>query len=387
MKKAKWLLLCSALLFTLSCEKDSDGQESGPSADAELTGETVDVTGLSGIKKIFVLSEGGIGSNNACLDMLRVEDASYVSNVFNKMNPDIRGGLGDVGNDIAVIGNEVWMVINNSGLVQVISARDETAVTDISVPTPRNLAFDDNYVYVTSWSGAYASYGSDGSVSGSNPKGKVCRINRKTKQLEDSVVVGYQPEGIACVNGLLYIANSGGISSQLAPDYSYDNTVSVVSTEPFKLKETIRVEVNLKSVYPDGDGGVYVTNLGNYWDIHSGLYRIDRSGKVSHIADYVSISAEKDGTVYWVGTEDEFVWGDGEKQWKSYSCKGGKVTALNLPVKAAVPYGLCAMDGDTFLLADAVDYFNPGTVSLYRSGSLVWTVSAGVCPGQFAIWK
>ena len=48
------------------------------------------------------------------------------------------------------------MVINNSGLVEVVSAKDETEIVAIQVPTPRNIAFDNTYAYVTSWAGRKA---------------------------------------------------------------------------------------------------------------------------------------------------------------------------------------------------------------------------------------
>ena len=48
--------------------------------------------------------------------------------------------------------------------------------------------------------------------------------------------------------------------------------------------------------------------------------------------------------------------------------------------------GLFALGTDAFLVGDAGDYFNPGTVSLYKNGRKAWTVTAGVCPGHFAIW-
>ena len=51
------------------------------------------------------------------------------------------------------------------------------------------------------------------------------------------------------------------------------------------------------------------------------------------------------------------------------------------------PYGLFAFGYDAFLVGDVRgDYFNPGTVSLYSKGNKAWTVTAGVCPGHFAIW-
>ena len=389
MKKARLLLLCGALFSVFACQKDSIPET--PSKDADLTGEKVAVTEIStSAKKIFVLNEGGMGSNNSTLDFLRFSDGSYITAAFKKMNPSVGSGLGDVGNDIAVNGVEVWMVINNSGIVEVISAKDETEIAAIPVPTPRNIAFDDNYAYVTSWAGAYATYSYDENYNSTitdyaNPKGQVYRIDLSTKMVAGNIEVGFQPEGIACYNGKLYVANSGGISSQLPPTYSYDNTVSIIDTKSFKVTKTVDVQVNLKNVFSDGSGNIYVTTMGNYWDVHSGLYLIDTSDKVKHIADYVSVSSINNGTVYCLGAENEFDW-SAAKTWKGFSVKNGSKADWNVSVSATALYGLYAINADAFLISDAGDYFNPGTVSCYNKGSKLWTVTAGVCPGHFAIW-
>ena len=387
MKKARLILLCGALVSLFACQKDPI-----PEKDSTLTGTEVDVSGIpAGIKKVFMLNEGSMGSNNSTLDFLRISDGNYITGAFKKMNPDIGAGLGDVGNDIVVIGNEVWMVINNSGIVEVVSAKDETEIAAIQVATPRNIAYDGTYAYVTSWAGAYANgaydeYGYYTVTDYKNVQGQVYRINLNTKKVEGSVEVGYQPEGIACYNGKLYVANSGGISSQLPPEYSYDRTVSIIDTKGFKVTKTIDVQVNLKGVYSDGKGNIYVTALGDYWGVHSGVYLIDASDNVKHVSDYVSVASINGDTLYCFGTEDEWDWSGSPKTWKAFSCKGGSKSSLTLNVSEATPYGLCALDGNTFLICDAGDYFNPGTVSLYSKGSKAWTVTAGVCPGHFAIW-
>ena len=75
-------MLCGALFF-VACQKDPV-----PSKDATLDGVTVDVSDIStSAQKIFVLNEGGMGSNNATLDFLRFEDGKYISGAFKKMNP------------------------------------------------------------------------------------------------------------------------------------------------------------------------------------------------------------------------------------------------------------------------------------------------------------
>ena len=398
MKKAVLLLLCGALAFC-ACQKDPV-----PSKDATLDGTSVDVSGIStSAQKLFVLNEGGMGSNNATLDFLRFSDGKYITGAFKKMNPTEAAGLGDVGNDIAIHGKESWIVVNNSGIVEVISAEDETEIAAIQVPTPRSIAFDNTYAYVTSWAGAFVTYGADYSVTDSkNPKGQVYRINLSTKKVEGSIEVGYQPEGIAVYNGKLYVANSGGISSQLAPNYSYDNTVSIIDAATFQVEKTVEVQVNLKNVYADGKGTIYVTTLGNYYDVHSGLYAFQAGNPTQAVLvsgsgvkeefSHVTASCQVGDAVFCVGTEAEFDWYN-PHQYYAWSVKGDRVTHYSITLDGT-PYGICVLEDASDLhylvVGDAGDYFNPGTLSCYRldhnQNEKLWSVTTGVCPGHFALY-
>lgn len=401
MKKA-WMLFTLGVLTLAACQK-TFVQET-PSKDADLKGTSVAVEEIGGNKKIFVLNEGQLGANNATLDFLRISDGQYVTGAFKKMNPGAKAGLGDVGNDIALHNNEVWMVINNSGLVEVVSAADETEMAVIEVPTPRNIAIDDKYAYVTSWAGAFATYGADYTTitDSANPKGCVYRIDLSTKKLAGSVEVGYQPEGIAYYDGKLYVANSGGIASQLPPAYAYDNTVSIIDTKSFSVTKTVEVEINLKNVYADSKGHIFVTTLGNYADVHSGLYMFPASApeQVTHIEwhaikhTHVSCSYVLGDEVFCIGTENEFDFGAAHT-YVLWSYNAVKANFTLYPVTlSGVPYGMCVVEDTmgfrSLLLGDAGDYFNPGTVSCYRlfdRHDKVWSVTAGVCPGHFAVWK
>ena len=383
MKKTAWFL--AVLAVVCACQKDPVKQDDSTQETPIPESTAQEATFL------FLLNEGAMGTNNASLDVLNVAQGTYVTGAFKKQNPDAGAGLGDVGNDVAVHGDEVWMVINNSGLVEVVSAQDQKEIAAIQVATPRNLAFDDKYAYVTSWNGAYATGSYDENYNyvttdSKNPKGVVYRINLSTKKVDGSVEVGYQPEGLACYDGKLYVANSGGISSQLPPSYSYDKTLSIIDTQTFTVTKTVDVQVNLKNVYADGKGNIYVTTLGNYGDVHSGLYMLAADGSVKQVGDYVSISAILDDTVYCIGAENEFDWTAASKTYKAWTAKDGVKADWNFTMDAAVPYGLFALNVDTFFVADAVDYWNPGKLSCYYKGKKVWTATVGVCPGHFAIW-
>ena len=362
--------------------------------DKELTGTKVTLPDAFTARKVFVLNEGQMGSNNASLDVLRVSDGQYISGVWKKMNPDEPAGLGDVANDIAVIGDEVWIVVNNSGYVEVISAKDEKHIASVTIPTPRSIAFDDKYAYVSSYSGSFITYGANYAITDSkNVKGHVYRIDIASHKLAgDPVEVGYQPEGLAVYNGKLYVANSGGLASQLPPDYSYDNTVSVIDLKSFKVERKIEVTINLDKVYSDGNGAIYVTSMGDFYTQASSLWVII-GGNVKKVADHCHKSFASGDMVYIVGADNELDYSAAHKYTlSSYHTESAGSTKViptyynvNIP---GMPYGICVVNG-YLLVADAGDYFNPGTLSLldiYNSSFEPWTVNAGVCPAHFAIW-
>ena len=386
MKKIYFLLLAGAMILC-ACQKEGPAVPSTPS---RLPAEICQAF-AENHQGVFQLNEGQMGTNSVTLDFLRFASGHYSRDVF---RPDGGASLGDVANDVAIIGDEVWMVINNSGIVQVISKTDCSEIAAIKVPMPRNIAFDDTYAYVTSWAGAYAQYNEDYSqiISYDNPKGKVYRINLDTKQLDgEPVEVGYQPEGIACDNGKLYVANSGGVAWQLPPDYQYGKTVSVIKTDSFNEVETeIEVGVNPKNVIAGGSNRIFVTSLGDYGANHSSLYYISTlTNRASKQADYVTAVSVCGNTVYGIGAENEYSW-DAPKEYFAWKwTMTGRQQRLSSPaISGTALSSLCVLQsGDDLLwmVTDQGDYVNPGSLDFYWKGEKAWSVTTGICPGHFAV--
>ncbi len=380
------------------------------SEDEDLAGESVTVGETGFFTKLFVLNEGKMGTNNATLDFFRFANGKYVRNAFDRMNPSQALGLGDVGNDIKIFDGKIWAVINNSGLVEVMDAFNEKHIATIPVRTPRNIAFDGNYAYVTSYAGAFVNYQADYTV-GEHLicKGRVYKINRSSYAVVDSVDVGYQPEGIAWYDGRLYVANSGGLS--YAVTYQYESTVSVIDAGSFKPIGTVEVAPNLKEVFADPDGNIYVTSLGDYYMNHSGIFsfrpgdtkatRVRTEGMNCNVTCAALSTrpgnpAVPGNEVFVIGTEEEWNWDPAaDKNYYLFSVSGGnKVTRYSsFRYDGSVPYGLCAaMEGSGLkylFVGDAVDYVNPGAVSCYAAGDgfkRVWSTTSGVDPGHFCLY-
>ena len=74
----------------------------------------------------------------------------------------------------------------------------------------------------------------------------MAKIDLHTKLVVDTCHVGYEPEGIAYYDGRLYVANTGGYSTQ-TQDHGYEQTVSVVDAQT--MRELRRIDTGCKNLY------------------------------------------------------------------------------------------------------------------------------------------
>ena len=229
---------------------------------------------------MYVLNEGNMGSNKCTLDFLDLSDTiiHYQRNIYSERNPNEVKELGDVGNDIQIYGSRLWMVINCSNKVQVCRAKDAVKIGKVDIPNCRYVTFDGGYAYVSSYVGPVA-------VGSNAPRGRVYKVDTLTLQKVDSVVVGYQPEEMAVVDGKLYVANSGGY---IAPQY--DRTISVIDLATMSEERQIDVAVNLHRLRFDRYGQLWVSSRGNSRDVPSKLYWLkpDTQGQMQ-VAGHIDI--------------------------------------------------------------------------------------------------
>ncbi len=382
MKKFRALLVFSlVVLLAVSCEKES-GRNETTSTDAGLAGVEVAVGEKNGFDKLFLLNEGQMGKNNASLDFLDFKRKRYVQEAFKKMNPELVQGLGDVANDIQISSAKTaWIVVNCSNLVEVINPYNEMHVATIPVPQPRYVAFSGSNAFVTSWSGEM--------VNDKQMSGTLYRIDRNEMKVTGQVGVGIGPEGVACHDGKVYVANGGG--------YAMNGDCLMIFDETTLQKEgEIKVAKNIKDVFIDGKGIAWVRSLGNYADIPSALYAVDlKNRKVlgrSPELESVRISCLDmdpiNGKLYAIGSNQEFDWSGAMKTYRLYvvDTETSGVTVRDFVFKGD-PYYMCvnSFNGDLYV-SNAKDYTNPGSLTCY-GGDLKekWSVTTGINPGKMAL--
>lgn len=248
MMNYKYLIgLLFALLF-FACDdltdKENNGEEDGGGNG------TVTETGTAGI---YVLSEGLFNLNNSTLAYHSFKSGKTNIDYFRSLN---RRGLGDTANDMAIYGNKLYIVVNVSSQIEVIDLTSGLSLKRIpmlgedgSSRQPRYIAFHKDKAYVCSYDGT------------------VARIDTASLAIETYAQVGRNPDGICVQNDKLYVSNSGGLDWD---GIGVDNTVSVVSIDPFKEIKKIEVGPNPGKIAADEYGNVYVATHGK--DISAGDY-------------------------------------------------------------------------------------------------------------------
>ena len=335
---------------------------------------------------LYLLNEGNMGSNKCTLDYLDLSDSTihYYRNIFAERNPNEVKELGDVGNDIKIYGSRLWLVINCSNKVEVCRASDAVKIGKVDIPNCRYVTFDGGYAYVSSYVGPV-------SVDSNAPRGRVYKVDTLTLQKVDSVVVGYQPEEMAVVDGKLYVANSGGYR---VPDY--DNTVSVVDLASFTEERQIVVSANLHRCRADQYGNLWVTSRGDYYDIQPKLYCLSKGlGDQMELVDDFDVPVTDlclvGDSLYYLGSSFNYLTMTNDRVMGIINVRTREMVTTQLttaPEAASIvqPYGIIVHPQNRdFYLMDAKNYVSSGELLHFLpDGTFDYKVRTGDIPAHAA---
>ncbi|MBR3541071.1 MAG: YncE family protein [Bacteroidales bacterium] len=369
------LLLWLLPLFLFSCREDE-----------YVTYMTDEDTGVPSVEEthfdgLYILNEGNMGANRCTLDYLDLSGTDstihYYRNIYAERNPSTVKELGDVGNDIGIYGSKLWIVVNCSNKVEVCEARSTRRLGQVNIDNCRYLAFDGGFVYVSSYAGPVQ-------VAENCPLGRVYKVDTLTMQKVDSVVVGYQPEEMAIVDGKLYVANSGGYRVPL-----YDNRIMVIDLTTFQVIKEIEVDVNLHRLLADSYGQLWVSTRGNYFDVAPALYCLKDDKVVARLEIPISSMTIVGDSLYYIGTT--FSYADGGYK-KDFGIVDVALQRCSVAVtfeapeikNITLPYGIIVNPHDRdFYILDAKNYVSSGELLHFDAeGHFLWRVSTGDIPSR-----
>lgn len=318
---------------------------------------------------IYVLNEGLFNMNNSTLTYYGFSNNTPVTDFF-----DIQNGrkLGDTGNDIAIYGNKMYIIVNVSCQLEVVdpftgmSIKQIPFFNGIKPRQPRYIAFHKAKAFVCSFDGT------------------VAVIDTATLVIEKLINVGRNPDGIAVANNKVYVSNSGGL------DYpNYDNTVSVIDANSLTEIKKIPVRINPYIIVPDKYGDLYVVSRGNYGNIKMCLQIIDsQTDELKYtFPDLEVLNLAINGDTAYVYYYD-FMTGSGSKI-MTINVKDETIISQNFITDATVvetAYGIAVdkLSGDVFV-TDAHGFVNTGNVICFsNSGKKKYSFTAGLNPGHIA---
>lgn len=375
----RWILIFSMLVLAIvSCRQD----EYITYIEDETLGHLTVVQRVDGM---YLINEGNMGSNKCSIDYLDLSNndgnVHYVRNIYAERNPHVVKELGDVGNDIAIYGSRLWMVINCSNKVEVATADSCRRIGQVDIANCRYLAFADGYAYISSYAGPVKM--------GLKQLGMVYKVDTLTLQKVDSVVVGYQPEEMVVNNGLLYVVNSGGYNPP-----EYDNTMSVVNLPSMKELRKVEIAINLHRLKKDAYGRLWVSSRGNYGDVHSALYCLENEEIVRKFDVAVSDFQIVGDSLYYFGSE----WnnstgknsvGFGVIDMKTLTQVSADIFNAKEIESMQTPYGIVINPDDRdFYLMDAKNYVSSGELLHFLpDGTFDWRVRTGDIPSRAAFVK
>ena len=337
----------------------------------------------SEVKGFYLLNEGNMGSNKSSLDYYDYETGLYARNTYAEKNPWVIKELGDVGNDIAIYGSKLYVVMNCSHKVEIMDAKTGIRINQVDIPNCRYIRFYKGDAYVSSYVGPVL-------IDPDAPKGAVYKIDTLTFKIKDKVSVGYQPEEMEIVDDYMYIANSGGYR---APEY--DNTVSVVQMVDFKQVQQIPVGINLHRLKKDKYNRLWVTSRGDYMSRPSRLYLMEKKPGFNRmeVTDTFPVACSNmafyGDSLYYYATEwnnysAENIISYGIIDLKTKQIVSSNFIKDNTESEITIPYGIAIHPetGDIFI-TDAKNYVSSGSLHCYSiSGVKKWSVRTGDIPAH-----
>jgi YVTN family beta-propeller protein len=258
MKNLKIIFLLVTGILLLSCEKQK------PLSDAEFVAECIKGEG------VFIINEGNYMAGNGALSFYSYSTGKIFNDIFFLANGR---PLGDIPNSMVISGNNGYIVVNNSGKIEVVGKNTLLSVKTINdLVSPRNiLPVSGSKAYVSSLysneltildlvtnsvsgnikirrsSEAMVMVGEKVYVSSWSSGKDIMVINTSTDKVIDSISVAPEPESMVLdKNNRLWILCSGGYTGDKLAELVVVNTIIDKVEKQFVFPSKLSYPSNLQ---------------------------------------------------------------------------------------------------------------------------------------------
>lgn len=301
----------------------------------------------------FVLNEGNFMSGNGSVSFYSTETHKIYNSLFTEKN---QRALGDIPSFVAVDGNTGYIVVNNSGTIEVVDMLTmESLGTITGLNSPRQMVLNNRKGYVSS---LYSD--------------EVTVIDLDSHEKAGDFNIGCTSEAMAIFDDKLFIANWSGGNKIVVTDLTDEEVIT-----------SITVGLEPESMVIDLNNMLWVLCTGGWM-----------GEEVPRLVRINALTLEPEDEICFSSADDNpssltsNAAGD-----TLYYLDGGvrrmPVTATSLPEGIFIPsgdrlfYRLSAAGPDGMIcVTDAIDYQQKGDLLVYnRLGELEDTEQAGIIPG------
>lgn len=244
------------------------------------TGSKVELPG----RRAYILYEGSFGASNSGLAFYAPDgNADFVSDIYLLQNGK---GMGDTGLSMLEHNDYIYVVVSGSNcVVRLNAAGVEQNRSRTFENTPRHIAAEDGFVYVTQYGG------------------RVSKLDGVTLEEIDAYQEGDGClEGIAECDGRLYVANSYRYDE--SGNIVYNKEVWVINANTMELERKITdVTVNPERLWECEDR-IYLISRGDYGTVKNELQVINpyADNQVTPLGEVTKLAEGGNGLLYLVNT-------------------------------------------------------------------------------------
>jgi len=171
--KNSLLLVLSLLFLLIACNKNDDSSSDGQYSNS-----------------VFVINEGPYPTGTGTITAYNRETGTTSHDIFEAVNGR---PLGNIVQSMTIYKDEAWIMVNNSGKIEVVTAYDFKSVATIdSIGSPRFAVIKDQKAYVSSWND------------------KIYIIDTDNYQIIDEIPTGTGPDELVIIGENLFTVNTGG---------------------------------------------------------------------------------------------------------------------------------------------------------------------------------
>ncbi len=334
------------LIFITGCEKDEDAAPDAPT-------EKVD--------GIFIINEGAFLNENSSLSYIDKTTGEINNNVFYEAN---NRPLGDVFQSMKIFNEKAYMVINNSGVIEVIHPETIELITTITgFTSPRYfLPVNETTAYV---SDLFAE--------------KIWVVNLSNNSIESEIEFpGGWSESMIKAEGNVFVS---------APNA---NNIYVIDPSSHEIIDNIEVFSQPNSMVTDNNGTIWVLS-GGTWDWETGE-QVETGGITAINSQTREVnetySFPQDGISYsklTINKTSEKLFYIGGGIW-SMDITNPELTTEPLIENTGENFyglGVCPETGNIYV-SDAIDFNQRGKIMQFSSqGNKIESFDAGVVPAGF----